>query len=222
MVGDYFASLDAASHYLPLHPHDANTRWAVALAQLQCGDHSASIDTARTAVATDPADVTLWHLLGYLLRIGGDEANARETWSAGIEQILAGAETVSAPNPRVQSWLANLEACLGRTDEARARVASLTTCHPNNGYLKYRLTHVLAELGDERTAIKTLRHAVLAGFRSVQLLRNEERLGLSRLLSSEAYGTVRGELEQDVEQLRYEYTPASGSFENDSRPRRRS
>jgi len=76
---------------------------------------------------------------------------------------------------------------VGQTEQAIMRVARLTEAEPHNGYLKYRLSHVLAELGDVGTAIRTLREAVQDGFLSVQLLRHEERLGIASLIDLADY-----------------------------------
>ena len=53
---------------------------------------------------------------------------------------------------------------MGDAERARAKVTLLTEAEPHNGYLKYRLTHVLAELGDAEAAIRTLRQAIQDGF----------------------------------------------------------
>ncbi|MGH3926056.1 MAG: tetratricopeptide repeat protein, partial [Pseudonocardiaceae bacterium] len=113
MVGDYTSALEVARLYLPTYPRDSNTRWAVALAHLGCGDVRAAIHTAQDAVGADPHDVTVWNLLGYLHRLSGDETAAHDAWSAGIEHSVVRAGTGIQHNPRVQSWLANAEACLG-------------------------------------------------------------------------------------------------------------
>ena len=205
MVGDYASVLKAASLYLPTHPRDSNTRWAIALAQLGSGDFNAAIHTARDAVAADPDAVTVWNLLGYLHRLGGDEAAAHNAWSMGIEHVSARRERGNHHNLRVQSWLANVEACVGNAERARAKIARLTDAEPHNGYLKYRLTHVLAELGDAEAAIRTLREAIQDGFLSVQLLRHEERLGISSLVGLAEYRQVRLALQQNVERVKKKY-----------------
>lgn len=123
----------------------------------------------------------------------------------GIEHVAAWAGTESQHNPRVQSWLANVEACVGHTERAREKVARLTEAEPHNGYIKYRLTHVLAELGDAETAIQTLREAVQDGFLSAQLLRHDERLGVSSLVDLVEYHQVRRALQQDVERVKNKY-----------------
>jgi tetratricopeptide (TPR) repeat protein len=209
MVSDYASALEAARLYLPTYPRDSNTRWAVALAHLGGGDIHKAIHTAQDAVAGDPDDVTVWNLLGYLHRLGGDEATALDSWSTGIEHVATRAETGVRHNLRVQSWIANIEACVGHTEQARAKVARLTEAEPHNGYLKYRLTHVLAELGDTEAAIRTLREAVQDGFLSVQLLRHDERLGVSSLVDLAEYREVRRTLHQNVERVKNKYAPSA-------------
>lgn len=209
MVGDYPSALEVARLYLPTYPRDSNTRWAVALAHLGGGDVHKAIRTAQDAVAADPDDVTVWNLLGYLNRLGDDEAVAQYAWLRGIEHVERGAGTGTQHNLRVQSWLANIEACVGHTEQARAKVARLTEAEPHNGYLKYRLTHVLAELGDAEAAIRTLREAVQDGFLSAQLLRHDERLGVSSLVDLAEYREVRRTLQQNVERVKNKYAPSA-------------
>jgi DNA-binding SARP family transcriptional activator len=98
---------------------------------------------------------------------------------------------------------------VGHTEQARAKVARLTEAEPHNGYLKYRLTHVLAELGDTEAAIRTLREAVQDGFLSVQLLRHDERLGVSSLVDLAEYREVRRTLHQNVERVKNKYAPSA-------------
>jgi tetratricopeptide (TPR) repeat protein/DNA-binding transcriptional regulator YiaG len=208
MVGDYRSALEAARLYLPTYPRDANTRWAVALAHVGSGDLDAAVRTARDAVDADPDDVTVWNLLGYLHRLGGDETAAHDAWSTGLEHVAASAGGGNRHNPRVQSWLANVEACVGHAERARARTARLIEAEPHNGYLKYRLTHVLAELGDAEAAIRTLREAIQDGFLSVQLLWHDERLGISNLVDLTEYRQVRQTLQQNVERAKNRYAPS--------------
>lgn len=207
MVGDYPSALNVASCYLPAYPRDSNTRWAVASAHLCSGDVREAIHTAQDAVAADPDDVTVWSLLGYLHRIDGNEAAAHDVWLAAIEHVATQAGTGKMRNLRVQSWLANIEACVGHTEQARAKVAQLTDAEPHNGYLKYRLAHVLAELGDAPAAVRTLREAVQDGFLSAQLLKHDERLGVSSLVDLAEYRQVRWTLRRNVERVRNRYAP---------------
>lgn len=179
--------------------------WAVALIHHRRGDIYAAINTASDAVTSDPDDVTVWNLLGYLHRLSGNEAAARNTWPEGIEHITASAGSGDPHNPRVQSWLANIEACVGYAERARAKVIRLTEAEPHNGYLKYRLSHVLAELGDTETAIRTLREAIQDGFLSLQLFRHDEQLGLSSLVDLAGYHQVRITLRQNVERVKNKY-----------------
>ncbi|MGI9000798.1 MAG: helix-turn-helix domain-containing protein [Pseudonocardia sp.] len=205
MIGDFPSALEAARLYLPAYPRDANTRWAVALAHLGSGDVNSAIYAARAAVAADPDDVTAWNLLGYLNRLSGDEVAAHHAWSTGIEHVAARAGRGKRRNLRVQSWLANIEACVGHAERARAAIVRPTEAEPHNGYLKYRLTHVLAELGDAEAAIRMLREAIQDGFLSVQLLRQEERLGLSCLIDLAEYRQVRLVLQQNVDRAKSKY-----------------
>jgi tetratricopeptide (TPR) repeat protein len=216
MVSDYSSALDAARLYLPAYPQDTNTRWAVALAHLGDADIDAAIHTVRDAVAADPDDITIWNLFGYLHRLSGEEAAAQHAWSTGIEHAAVSRRRWTRRNLRAQSWLANIEACVGHTERARAKVARLTEAEPHNGYLKYRLAHVLAELGDAEAAIRIMREAVQDGFLSVQLLRHDERLGMSSLVNLAEYHQVRRTLQQNVDRAKNKYAPSAGS--NGARP----
>jgi tetratricopeptide (TPR) repeat protein len=177
------------------------------LAHLGGGDIHAAINTARDAVDKNPDDIAVWNLLGYLHRLSSDDSAAQEAWSTGIEHADAYADTGTCRNLRIQSWLANVEACVGHIEQARAAVARLTEADPNNGYLKYRLTHVLTELGDTEAAIKMLREAVQDGFLSVQLLQHDERLGISRLAGQAEYRRIKKVLQQNVVRVKNKYAP---------------
>lgn len=179
------------------------------MAQLGGGDVHSAIHTAQVAVAADPDDVAVWNLLGYLNRLNGDEAAARDAWSSGIEHVATRVGAGTMHNLRVQSWLANIEACVGDTASARAKVDRLNEAEPHNGYLKYRLAHVLAELGDAEAAIRTLREAVQDGFLSAQLLRHDERLGVSSLVDVSEYRQVRLTLQQNVARVKNKYAPST-------------
>jgi tetratricopeptide (TPR) repeat protein/transcriptional regulator with XRE-family HTH domain len=200
MVGDYQAALNVARDYLPMNPSDSNTRWAVAVAHLSIGDLASATLTAEHAVSADADDVTVWTLLGYLHRIRGDGGAAVEVWSQGIEHVES--HMAADQNPRIQSWLANVQAAAGQHDRARSTVDWLARTEPQNGYLRYRAAHVLAELGDVDGAIRLLSEAVRDGFRSIQLLRHEEKFALASLVSSEQYRNVAESIERRVARLR--------------------
>jgi len=74
----------------------------------------------------------------------------------------------------------------------------------------------LAELGDADTAIRTLREAVQDGFLSVQLLRHEERLGLSSLVCLAEYRQVRRVLQQNVERVKNKYAPYAVTIDKET------
>ncbi|MGH3832519.1 MAG: tetratricopeptide repeat protein [Pseudonocardiaceae bacterium] len=208
MVSDYSSALEAACLYLPAHPQDSNTRWAVALAHLGNEDIDAAIGTVRDAVAADPDDIAIWNLFGYLHRLSGEESAAQHAWSTGLEHAAAHAEAGTCRNLRAQSWLANIEACVGHTDRAQVTVTRLTAAEPHNGYLKYRLAHVLAELGDTEEAIRILSEAVQDGFLSIQLLWHDERLGVSSLVNLTGYHQVGRVLRQNVDRVKNKYAPS--------------
>jgi tetratricopeptide (TPR) repeat protein len=204
MVGDHTYVLRVADEYLAKHPTDANTRWAVALAcQNSPGEGDRAIRIARDALDGDPADATLWVLLGYLHRLNGDEASARGAWSRGLERLKA--EAPDASNWRRKAWVANAQAAMGDSESALRAVHELSEADPENGYLRYRLGHVLAEIGHTGEAVRMLESAVNRGFLSLQLLRQEEVLGLSRLRSLDDYAVVVQRLEASVEQCRRTY-----------------
>jgi predicted Zn-dependent protease len=211
MVGDYPTTLEAAQLYLPTFPRDSNTRWAVALAYVGVRDIHAAIETARDAIHADPTDITIWNLLGYLHRLNGDDSAAHDAWSIGIEHTDPDTAKTTLHNLRVQSWLANIEACAGHAKRARTRVARVIEAEPHNGYLKYRLTHALTELGDARGGIRILREAVQDGFLSMQLLQRDELLGLSKLVNLPEYREVKRALQRNVRRAKGKYAPDNNS-----------
>ena len=200
MVRNYEAALDTAVEYLPAYPRDSNTRWAVAMTHLCVGAISEAVRIAQEAVDADPDDLTAWNLLGYLHRQLGDDGFAVTAWRQGIDH--AQSQMSAGRNPRLQSWLANLRAASGQTAEARETVSWLTKTEPQNGYIKYRATHVLAELGEIDSAVSLLGEASRDGFRSIQILRHEERLGLAKLVESEKYRVTVAAMENRVAQLK--------------------
>jgi len=195
LLGRYRSAVDSASAYLTSHPSDANTRWAVALSAYHMeggGDIAARV--AREAVEADPADVTVWTLLGYV--------SGPDVWPEALERLGRAPEA----NSRTAAWLANIQAAAGRTETAQRMADDLRAAHPANGYLSYRLAHVYAELGLADLALDALAAAVDQGFLSVQLLRREQNFGLARVRGLDAYEAVVRRLDANVERCRRLYT----------------
>lgn len=200
MIGDYAAVAALSRDYLTRHPADANTRWAVALATSRLpGGHGEAIKVAGDGVAADPSDATVWLLLGYLHRLANDDDQARVVWERGRSRISA---VGGVSNLRTRAWLANLHAGVGDEQSALRCVADLASADPHNGYLRYRLTHVLAELQHLDAAVEMLEAAVAEGFLSVQLLRQELVLGLAPLRQIDGFWGAVGRLEANVEHCR--------------------
>jgi Flp pilus assembly protein TadD len=201
MVGDHAHALEVARGYLARHIGDANTRWAVALASQNVpGGGHAAIRIACGALEADPGDVTLWVLLGYLHRMNGDEVSALEAWSTGLKKAQSEPSHVS--NARTEAWIANLQAAVGDTESALRITEELAEAHPTNGYLLYRLCHVLAEIGHLNGAVQMLDSAISNGFLSAQILRQEESLGLSKLRHLNDYAVLVRRLDANVERCR--------------------
>jgi len=194
MVGNYGHAVEAAAGYLPAHAADANTRWATALAYRHLGDGGEALRVIEDAATADPSDITVWVLLGYLrLHLHG-EAAAAEGWKAGLAQV----EGQDVSSTRARAWLANLYAALGDERSALGIVRDLCSREPGNGYLRYRLAHVLSELGRGDEAVDMLDQAVACGFLSAQLARREEVLATARISASERYCATMRRLEQGV------------------------
>jgi tetratricopeptide (TPR) repeat protein len=200
MVEDYAGAVDTAREHLVRMPNDANTRWAVALAEsrLPNGAHRA-MATARAGLAVDPGDVTLWVLLGYLHRNAGDEEGAQESWHQGLRTVPAEA------NLRTLAWRANLLAAVGDRAGADHAVDTLVSVDPHNGYLRYRMAHVLAENGRAVNAVDMFSRAVDEGFLSVQLLRQELALGLVSLKGMTGFLSTLHTLDTAVNRCQRQY-----------------
>jgi tetratricopeptide (TPR) repeat protein len=203
MVGNFGHAVEAATGYLPAHPGDANTRWAAALAYRYLGDDAGALRAVEDATAADPGDITVWVLLGYLRRDLLGESDAIEGWKAG----LAHADGQEITSSRARAWLANLYAAIGDEQKALGIVDDLRSCEPGNGYLGYRLAHVLAELGRDDQAAEMLDHAVACGFLSVQLAHREESLATARISGSGRYRDTMRRLEQKVAACAVTYAP---------------
>ncbi len=194
MVGNFSHAAAAAADYLPAHPADANTRWAAALACRHLNDSAGALRIIEDAAATDPGDITVWVLLGYLRRHLHGEAAAAEGWKAGLASI----DSRGMSSSRAMVWLANLYAALGDERRAMGIVDDLCSREPGNGYLRYRLAHVLAELGRDDEAAGMLDQAVGCGFLSEQLARREEVLATARISDSGRYRAAMRRLEHRV------------------------
>lgn len=205
MVGDYNGACNTGQRWVSRNPVDSNTRWAVAMAYARQQNWLAAIDAAEVGLRSDPTDVTLWVLLGYIHRSKGDEGAARRSWSRGAERVSARFEDFPS-NRRVHAWLANLYAALGQVDKATAAVQRLRAADPNNSYLLYRIGHVAAELEDYDLACETFSAATDNGFLSVQIMRHEENICATKKMASlRRYQEIVGHLEQKVEELRSRY-----------------
>ncbi|MBN1170624.1 MAG: hypothetical protein JXA67_00440 [Micromonosporaceae bacterium] len=203
MVGDHAGAAAISRDYLVRHPSDANTRWAVALASSHLpGGFGDAIRIAGDGVAADPTDATVWLLLGYLHRLAGDEDRAQAVWERGRTRLAADG---GGSNLRARAWLANLHAGVGDEPAALRCVADLTSADPHNGYLRYRLAHVLAELRRSEEAVEMLASAVADGFLSAQLLRQELVLGLAPLRQADGFWATVRQLETNVERCRQVY-----------------
>lgn len=204
MVGNYAHAITCSKDSLTRHPADANTRWAVALAsQYVSGGNDEAIRIAGEGLAADPGDVTLWVLLGYLYRVNGDNARAIRIWERGLERVQVDVEGGS--NPRTRVWLANLHAGAGDVQAAVRCVDELVETHPQNGYVRYRLAHVLAEAGRCDASIGMLEEAVAHGFLSAQLLRRETILALEPLRGMGSFVDVVHALDLNVERCQRTY-----------------
>jgi tetratricopeptide (TPR) repeat protein/transcriptional regulator with XRE-family HTH domain len=200
MVCDYRRALESARGYLERTPTDANTRWAVALAASRLSDTvDQAVDVAEQGLDADSGDVTLWVLLGYLHRARGEEDAARASWAEGLMHVPV--ET----NQRTLAWRANLLAAIGDVRGADRAVDALVGRDPHNGYLRYRMVHVLAEAGHRSMAVEMLDQAVIHGFLSAQLLRQELTLGLAPLRSLSAFRTALERLDASVARCRRRY-----------------
>ncbi|WP_155371838.1 helix-turn-helix domain-containing protein [Catellatospora vulcania] len=203
LLGQHELAVEIAKPYLDHHQGDANTRWAVALASANSPTGlEYALRVATEAIRVDDADITQWLLLGYLHRRHGVEKSAREVWAQGASR----AESASlGANHRTTAWAANLYAALQDRTATMETVTYLIENSGTNGYIRYRLFHALAELGDEPAAIAMLDAAASNGFMSVQLMRQEEKLAPHGLRKSTAYRRVAQRLEDAVKEQRDEH-----------------
>jgi tetratricopeptide (TPR) repeat protein len=132
-------------------------------------------------------------------RSAGDEAKAQEAWQEGLCSLpIKG-------NNRMQAWRANLLAAVGRKIEAEQAINLLLEDDPHNGYLRYRLAHVLAETGRLTNAVDMLSQAVAEGLLSAQLLRQELSMSLAPLQEMPGFNSVLQTLEAEVSRCGRQY-----------------
>jgi TolB-like protein/Flp pilus assembly protein TadD len=211
MVGEYERACQVASTYLPRQPSDSNTPWAAAIAHLHLGQHENAIEIAEGGLAADRFNFTLWALLGYIHRARGHEKIAQRVWIKGIEEVTVRLASFER-NYRARSWLATLQAAVGKRVEATETIRSIQTAEPSNGYLLYRLAHAYAELNDVDAALNLLSASVERGFLSVQLMRCEEICSLRNILADARYQDIVTTIEESVHKLRVKYQVASDSY----------
>ncbi len=199
---------DAASRgsaYLRQHPDDSNTAWALTMAHALLGDPEDAASVADRGLRADQANFSLWLLLGYVQLATGDISSARLTWERGARPLLDRLGE-SSTNYRALAYVANMHAALGHRDQALDMVQRIEHADPYNGYLNYRLAHVVAELGEVERAVQLIESTADSGFLSVQMLRCEERVcALARLVGDEAYSIAARRLEVRVDELRTQY-----------------
>jgi peptide deformylase len=143
-------------------------------------------------------------MLGYLHRLSDDEDAAVNAWSTALTHAGSDA-TVKGSNHRTRAWMANIQACLGDTSSALDAVDELLADDRENGYLRYRLGHVLAEAGRLDEAVQMLDSAVDRGFLSAQLWQQEEIFALSRVRERNDYAVVTQRLAGNVDRCRITY-----------------
>jgi tetratricopeptide (TPR) repeat protein len=199
---------DAASRgtaYLKQHPDDSNTAWALTMAHALLGDRQKAAIVAERGLRADHANFSLWLLLGYVQLAAGDTSSASRTWERGPRAVVDRLGETST-NYRALAYVANMHAALGQRDQALDMVQRIEQADPYNGYLNYRLAHVVAELGQVERAVQLIESAIDSGFLSVQMLRCEERVcALARLAGDERYRIAARRLEARVDKLRTQY-----------------
>ena len=163
--------------HLSLNPGDSNTAFAVSLALANSSQISKSLSICERSLNEDPRAYCLHVLRGYLRRLESN-ATARSYWYQSLAQLEDLFGPFPSGNLRVDVWVANAAAAVGENeipDKVAKRVDSLGAA---DGYLQYRLAHVLAEQGNAAGAISRLNKASNAGFLSIQLLDCDLTLGL--------------------------------------------
>ena len=111
-------------------------------------------------------------------------------------------------NFRVLAAVGNMQACVGRADEATTTAAAIETDQPLNAYLSYRTAHIHAALGDVTSAVRLVDRARRSGFLSVQILGCEQQVcALAALTDDNEYAAVVHALEDHVAVLRTHYAP---------------
>ncbi|MEV0453654.1 tetratricopeptide repeat protein [Catellatospora methionotrophica] len=207
LLGRHQDAIDVGRPYLGVNRGDANTRWALALAaaHLPAGIDDA-VHIAEDALQADPTDVTIWLLLGYLQMLGGHDDAAQKIWRQGTDGFDK--DHIGA-NHRTIAWMTNLYAAARDETTARKCIDYLLARDGTNGYIRYRLFHALAELGDQLAAVEMLDSAVTCGFMSLELLRQEEILGPRHLHGYPPYRRVVARLEEVVSSARDDHVSLS-------------
>lgn len=203
MTKQYKLACEKSEVYMKRNPKDSNTCWAIALGYFHMGEIKKAIEVAQFGLQADPANFTLWQILGYAYRANGEAETAMWIWNSGIEALLD--HSGDRRNYRARSWLASLYAATDKREEALEEIAEIFDAKPDNGYILYRLAAAYAELGMEDEAVNMLRLAVKNGFLSIQMMRHEEILTLHSLCGNSEYEIIAADLESKVNNLRKKY-----------------
>lgn len=204
MTKQYERACKTGQIYFKRNPGDSNTSWAVTMAYLHLRDFKGAIEAAHFGLKADPANYTLWLVLGYAYEASGDKEAAVKAWTSGIEATLDRLEGVKN-NYRARAWLAALYAVAGKMREALQVITDIYEAKPENGYLLYRLANAYSALGMKEKALKMLRLAIKYGFLSVQMMRHEEAVTLRNLTKDPKYQKIAEDLERKVDALRDQY-----------------
>src|SRR5437899_1918617 len=189
MIGRLADAVSRGTTYLRQHPEDSNTAWALTMAHALLDGVDDAAGVAERGLRADQANFSLWLLLGYVQLAAGEASRARRTWERGTRAVLDRLGE-SSTNYRALAYVANMRAALGQPDQALDMVQHIERADPYNGYLNYRLAHVVAELGELERAVRLIESAADSGFLSVQMLRCEERVcALARLAGDEQSST---------------------------------
>ena len=171
------------------------------------GDADAAQAVAEESLRADQSSAMLWLLLGYVKRHAGRADEADRTWQRGIAMVhrTSGADS---RNFRVRAALANMLACIGRTEDGSEIADLIEAEEPLNAYLLYRSAHIRAALGQTRPAIGLIDRARRTGFLSVQMLKCEQQVcALASLGGMPDYLAAVRTLDEQVDRLRTHYEP---------------
>ena len=164
----------------------------------ELGRNDEAIAYGEKLLGTDPEAATAYRGLALSYRAAGREREARAILTRAIKHFEGVQET--SPSARNASFLALMNAHLGKKDDAVRWVNAALASDPNNSYILYQAGLAYGILGDDLEAVELLERAFAQGFALKYYFdwQIKPEMGVATLTSTERYKILEQKLEKRV------------------------